>query len=567
MAITFVAATTGLTATTETATTISATLPSTTVGDVVFAWINVTDSGAVNPALTAQDASWILLGTSADSGTPTPYSSLWYRVVQTSDDTTPTWTSTGGVTFMGAMVMSAYRGVDTTAPVMQQAFDVIGATSTARTTATIVTTATTWVVSGFSDKTAGVDHTSPSGTIRGQARQLTNGLPCVMLQDTNGTVSAGSNSMTAVASSTSVGNSFILSLLAAVHTSLMPGGGVDLFTGTTGTSAAGTNWVIATNEGTGGSWTYQSGQGRLRTGTAANNRTSVRINRADLADGEALFDFVVPASSTMYPAFYARAGTSINGDGGYYFLFNHGASGMMEFGKWVPNYNGVPLSDISYTFTPGVIMRVRIAIFGSRIRMRMWPAANSEVTTSWDMDFTDSGTQPTTGRWGFTNAAQSAGSKDWFLDNVDLFDIITPSQATVTVGGSITATGNMVKQVPKIFTASITAAGAFAKLKVVPKLLTGSITAAGAFRKSTTKTLTGSITGAGAFKKNATKRFTASVTAAGAFKKNATRKFAGTITPAGSAVVVFVGRIFGYPGILIMKIFKPGDLRIRFRRG
>jgi hypothetical protein len=349
-------------------------------------------------------------------------------------------------------------------------------------------------------------------------------------------------------------------------TSLMPVSGVDTFTGSNGTSLANTNWVIALNEGSGGSWTIQGNQGRIRTGTTQFNRTSVRVNRADLADGEAVFEWVVPAASTMFPAFYARAGSSLNGDGGYYFLFNHG-TGQIELGKWVPNFNGVALSAISYTFTPGVLMKMRIAIFGSRIRMRLWPQANVEVTSTWDMDFTDSGTQPTTGKWGFTNSSATAGSKDFFVDNFDLQDTITPSQATVTLTGSITASGAFAKSATKSFAGSITPAGAFAKIKVVAKLFTGSITATGAFKKNATKNFASSITATGAFKKNATKKFAGTITPAGAFVKRAAKKFSGSITPTGSAAVIFVGRLFGYPGILVMKIRHAGDLRIRFRRG
>lgn len=348
-------------------------------------------------------------------------------------------------------------------------------------------------------------------------------------------------------------------------TSLMPVSGVDTFTGSNGTTLVNTNWVMPTNQGSGGSWTIQGNQGRLRTGTTQFNRSSVRVNRASTADAEAVFEWVVPASGTMFPAFYARAGTSVDGDGGYYFLFNHG-SGQIEMGKWVPNYTGVPLSAISYTFTPGVLMKMRIAIFGSRIRMRLWPQANPEVTSTWDMDFTDSGTQPTTGNWGFTNSSASAGSKDFFVDNFDLQDTITPTQATITVGGSITPTGALQKKTIKTFVGSITPTGAFTKMKVITRLFTGSTTPTGVLRKVAIKTFTGSITPTATMRKVISKNFAGSITPAGSIRKMIAKKFTGSITPTGEMLRQQFGRIFGRPGIIVVTHRIVGEIRSRIRR-
>lgn len=348
-------------------------------------------------------------------------------------------------------------------------------------------------------------------------------------------------------------------------TNLMPSGSADTFTGTNGTSLVGTNWVNPLNEGSGGSWQIQGNQGRLRTGTTAFNRTSVRINRADLADGEVVFDWVVPAASTMFPAFYARAGTNLNGDGGYYFLFNHGTN-QIELGKWVPNFNGVALAAVSYTFTPGVIMRVRIAIFGSRIRMRMWPAANTEVTSTWDMDFTDSGTQPTTGKWGFTNSSATAGSKDMFVDNVDLTDTITPSLATITVSGSTTPTGALTKTTIKTFIGSTTPSGVLTKIKVVTRVFTGSLTSSGALKKIVAKNFSGSTTPSGVLKKFVSKKFTGSTTPTGSVRKMIGKRFVGSITPNGTMLRQQFGRIFGRPGIVVVTHRVVGEIRARIRR-
>lgn len=267
----------------------------------------------------------------------------------------------------------------------------------------------------------------------------------------------------------------------------------------------------------------------------------------------------------MYPAFYARAGSLLNGDGGYYFQFDHG-TGQIEMGKWVPNYTGVPLSAISYTFTPGVLMRMRIAVFGSRIRMRLWPQANQEVTSTWDMDFTDSGTQPTTGKWGFTVSSASAGSKDFFVDNFDLSDTLTPTQATITVGGSTTPTGALTKKTIKSFIGATTPTGALINMKVITRLFTGATTPTGALRKVTVKTLTGAVTSTGALRKVVIKNFDGWTFPGGALRKVSSKKFVGSTTPAGTMLRQQFGRIFGRPGIVVVAHRLVGEVRTRVRR-
>lgn len=366
-------------------------------------------------------------------------------------------------------------------------------------------------------------------------------------------------------------------------TNLMPTGAIETFTGSNGATPNSTNITSPTiNEGSGGGLTIQSNQMRMRTGTTAFNRISTRINRASLADGELVVDWVAPSWGTMFPGIYVRAGSSLNGDGGYYFL---PSATDITFGKWVPNFTGVDLSTISYTLTTGNTYRTRIAVFGSRIRMRTWLASNPEATGAWDMDFTDSGTQPTTGTWGFTNSSGSSGSKDWFIDNVDLYDTVTPSAQTINPTGSITpvgvlnkttkknfassitSTGALLKTAKKNFASSITATGALAKVRVVARTFTGSITPSGVLAKRAAKNYASSITATGALRKQTRKNFASSSTPAGALVRRINKRFAGSVTPVGSVVVTFLGRVFGYPGIVVSRISKAGGLRARFRRG
>lgn len=345
---------------------------------------------------------------------------------------------------------------------------------------------------------------------------------------------------------------------------LMPSGAVETFTGTANATMVGTNFTLPTNQGTGGHFQTTGTQGRLRTGTAVGNRISAKINRATLADGEMVFDWVVPAVSTMFPQFCMRSGTNLDGDGGYWLAVQ---TSSMELVKWVPNYNGVSLQTQSYTFTPGTLMRTRIAVFGSRIRSRTWIQANPENTSAWDMDFTDSGTQPTTGFWGFTNASNTSGSKDFFIDNLNLTDTITPTQATLTATGSSTPTGALGKVVAKTFTGSSTPTGALTKIRVVTRVFTGSSTPTGALRKSVVKTLAGSSTPTGVLRKVIQKKFTGSSTPTGAYRKAFVRLFTGSSTPTGTLDATRIGRIFGRPGIVVVTHRIVGEVRARIRRG
>lgn len=344
---------------------------------------------------------------------------------------------------------------------------------------------------------------------------------------------------------------------------LMPSGAAEPFSGTTGTTLAGTNFTIPTNEGSGGSCTYQSGQGRIRTGSSVGNRTSLKINRATLADGEMVFDWVVPTASTMFAAAICRGGSSLNGDGGYFLAFNNSD---ITLSKYVPDFNGVSLATQSYSFTPGTLMRTRVAVFGSRTRMRTWVQANPENTATWDMDFTDSGTQPTTGFWGFTNASNTSGSKDFFIDNLNLTDTITPSQATLLATASITPTGALNKSLLRKFIASTTPTGALTVHRVVVKLLTGSTTPAGALNKIVNKGLAGTTTPAGALKRVIQKQFGSSVTPSGALRRTVVKTFAGSAATAGEVVVTALGRIFGRPGIVVVKHRVVSEVRARIRR-
>jgi hypothetical protein len=353
-------------------------------------------------------------------------------------------------------------------------------------------------------------------------------------------------------------------------TDIMPNGGVpDTFTGSNGAAWNATNWAIALNQGSGGSVTIQGNQGRITTGTVAFNRTSVRLLTAARLDQEVVFDWVVPVALSEFPYLYLRSPSAVDTASGYYFSL--GANDMTcGYGETTNTYNGVDIVTYTHGFVAGQVVRTRVAVFGGTgtktLKARTWLASGTEDTSTWQISATDTHTVNTAGFVGITTSSGSTGSKNFFIDNFDAFDVETPSQKTISVGGSITATGTLTKKVPKLFTGSITPTGALTKMRVVVRLFTGSITATGTFIKVPRKAFAGSITTTGLLVKVPHKAFSGSITAAGTLKRRTNKIFSGTITAVGSLTLTSLGRVFGAPGIVVVTIRKAGELRARFRR-
>jgi hypothetical protein len=345
-------------------------------------------------------------------------------------------------------------------------------------------------------------------------------------------------------------------------TSLMPSGGIETFTGTANTTLVGTNFAVPINEGTGGHAQTTGTQGRIRTGTTTGNRTSLRVAASGISDAEMVFEWVVPTASTQFPAAVLRSTGNLNGDVSYILYLQNGA---IELNRFSPAFTGTVLATQSYTFTPGVLMKTRIAAVGQRIRMRTWPQANTEVTSSWDMDYTDTG-GPTSGYWGFTTSSNTSGSKDFLIDNLNITDTITPSLATITVSGSTTPTGVLTKKTIKTLVGSLTSSGALTKMRVVTRLFTGATTPAGVLKKIAIKGFTGSTTPSGAMKKVVAKKFDGWTFPNGSVRKMTAKRFTGSITSSGTMVGLQFGRIFGRPGIVVITHRIVGEVRTRVRR-
>jgi hypothetical protein len=561
VAVTFVAASTGQTAATKIDTAITATPPSTAVNDVIFAWVDAVN--ATDPAL-AGPAGWTLVGSNNDPGTPTVWTYLWSRVVQAGDSTTPSFASTNATTFNGVIIMSAYHGVDTTTPVLTSAFGVQVATSTSKVTDPITTAQSAWIVSGFADKTAGVNYSAFSHTVRGQLRQTTTGIPSAALQDSNGNIAAASGiTQSATGPSSSVGTSFILAIKAATRATLMPTGTTDTFTGTNGAAVSTTNWnnIKADN---GGAATIQSNGARLRTGATIGNRTSIRLNGGTRTDAEIDFVVTIPAASpALYAAAWLRTQQFVDTQNGYYFTLE---PGQLVFGKSDASYARTDLVTYTTSFVAGDVVHVRCAVFGNTMKARAWLQSLPEPTSTWNINTTNSD-QPSAGYIGVTIVSGTSGAKDLLLDDFSAWDTETPSQAVIVVGGSVTPTGALNKKTFKTFTGSSTPTGVLTKVRVVIRTFTGAVTPTGALAKKTIKSFAGSSTPTGILAKRPNKKFTGTVTPTGTLAKKVYKKFVGAVTPVGTLLTQTFGRIFGRPGIVVVTHRVVGTVRARIRRG
>lgn len=353
-------------------------------------------------------------------------------------------------------------------------------------------------------------------------------------------------------------------------TDLMPNGAVpDTFTGSNGAAWNSTNWTIALNQGTGGGATIQGNQGRIATGTVTGNRTSVRLLTSALLNSEIVFDWVVPVLNDQFPAVWARTPTAVDTASGYAFTL---ASGDMtlSYTETTSTYSGHDLVTYTHGFTAGTTVRTRIAVFGGTgtktLKARTWLASGSEPTSSWQINTTDTHTVNTAGYWGFTTNSGSTGSKNFFIDNVDLHDTETPSQATLAAAGGITPSATLVKVAGKKFTGATTPTGALVALRVVTRAFAGAITPAGALKKVVPKAFAGTITPAATLLKQARKNFAGAATPGANMIRSGIRKMSGAIAPAGALVAVNVGRVFGRPGLVAMQLLQRATVTVRHRR-
>lgn len=345
--------------------------------------------------------------------------------------------------------------------------------------------------------------------------------------------------------------------------SIMPSGGVDTFTGSNGASFNSTNWVTSLVNGT-GSATIQNNAGRIRTGTVAGQRISVRINTSPRRDAEFLFDWTIPSNATAYPRVLMRClDSALDTKSAYYFTLE---TNRMEAGIYDASYVGTAISTKAYTGrTAGQVIRTRIAIFGTEAKARSWLASSTEPTT-WDIELT-SLSNTSNGYFGITQATNDGGAIDLVIDNANLFDEIVSSLKKTNHASSITPQGSLTKALGRRFPASIAPTGTTSVRRVVVRKFSGTITGTTILNDQAGKALYGSTTATGRYRHRAGKWLRSTLAPMGTLRRIPVHRGAGSVAPVGRLDVHSVGRVFGRPGIVVMRVYKAGDVRGRVRRG
>jgi hypothetical protein len=131
---------------------------------------------------------------------------------------------------------------------------------------------------------------------------------------------------------------------------------------------------------------------------------------------------------------------------------------------------------------------------------------------------------------------------------------------TISLDGSVTPTGSLVRQVGKALAGSVTATGSL--LRQTQKALAGSITAAGALAKQLARTLAGSVTPTGALTRQIGKALASSTTAAGAIVKQVGKALGGSVTATGALAKLLARTLAGSvaaSGSLVRQVGKALD--------
>jgi hypothetical protein len=343
--------------------------------------------------------------------------------------------------------------------------------------------------------------------------------------------------------------------------SVMPSGVPETFTGADGSVPA--QVTQALNEGSGGGISVQGNQLRVRTGGTTGNRTSVRLTGVSKTDVEMVFTWTV--NSGLYgQAMLRSANASLDTGNTYQFSL---VPNDMTLVRRSPGYSGPALVTATHGFTNGQVVRTRVAVFGQVLYARTWLAVDPEPTSVWQIIYTDTGGITATGSLGISASSASTGSKDLFVDDLDAKDVLTPTQATLFAAGSVGLAGTETSIVRKAFSAALASAGAFTKSRAVVRAFSGALSTAGAMKRGLGRTFGGVLAPAGAKRAVAGKKFASAITPTAAIRRSPVKRLAGTVAPAGLGVVLFVGRIFGRPGIVVMKLVQKASVRIRQRKG
>lgn len=113
-------------------------------------------------------------------------------------------------------------------------------------------------------------------------------------------------------------------------------------------------------------------------------------------------------------------------------------------------------------------------------------------------------------------------------------------RTTKLLSAGLTPAGSLLKSITKRLAGGLTPSGALTTLKVIILSLGGALTSSGAIIRRTTKLLMGTTTPAGAVVKRTTRLLTGGLTPAGAVTKRLTRLLGGNLTPTGALVTQLI---------------------------
>jgi hypothetical protein len=146
--------------------------------------------------------------------------------------------------------------------------------------------------------------------------------------------------------------------------------------------------------------------------------------------------------------------------------------------------------------------------------------------------------------------------------------MVLANSSGLAASGAMTPTGALRKVVVKApFAASMTPTGALTKAKVVARVFSGAMTPIGSLLKAVPKAFAGSMTPSGVLAKRPAKNLSGSLTPAATLRRGARKFMAGSVTLSGALTYANVGRVFGRPGVAVMRLVQDAVVTIRHRRG
>ena len=187
--------------------TLAASNPGAVEHDLMLAFVAVGETGATQPTFTPP-AGWTLVDSEFDSASgPANYvkAAVYRKIAGASEPSTYTFTTDLATSSRFGVIIAAYSGVDTAAPIAQvNSSNGDTSNNTNRPTGSITTTGDRYMVLCVGDRNSST-YTAPSGYTQ---RAITNGqTPSAVVFDSGGTLPAGTYSYT-ITSSTSTSTTF-----------------------------------------------------------------------------------------------------------------------------------------------------------------------------------------------------------------------------------------------------------------------------------------------------------------------------------------------------------------------